>query len=373
MLLTWKAGTQEMPVFAFDSLRGALARDHQSVVTTAAAPLMLAAPQHGPVLGIAGTAFSLDGKPTFLLGASYYAGLGIGQADALEEDLDDLAALGFNWVRVWATWDAFEHNVSAVAPDGSVRRPYMGRLKRLCRAAGRRRMVVDVTVTRGKSPNFPAALDEHRAVMETLAKHLKPYRNVYFDIGNERNVGDARHVPIADVGELIRAVKRIDPQRLCTASQGGDIPPAGVVAYIDTGRVDFICPHRPRNEASPGQTAGRTQQYFEQMAGASRVVPVHYQEAFRRDYGRWQPVAAHFAADLEAARSGGAAGWCFHNGSVRTRAGGPHGRPSRSFDMRAAQGRLFDQLDAEERRFLRQAGSPDERPGAGAGGRWPKR
>ena len=245
----------------------------------------------GPVLGISGTTFTLDGEPTFLLGASYYGALGIEEAGVIEKDLDGLVALGFNWIRVWATWDAFDNNVSAVSPDGSVRQPYMKRLKRLCRAAGRRRMVVDVTVTRGKSANFPSTLAEHRLVVECLAKLLTPFRNVYFDIGNERNVGDARHVPMAEVGMLIQAVKRIDPRRLCTASHGGEISADEVVAYVDTGRVDFICPHRPRNQGSPAQTAGQTRHYFERMKAASRIVPVHYQEPFRRDYGRWQPIA----------------------------------------------------------------------------------
>ena len=75
-----------------------------------------------------------------------------------------------------------------------------------------------------------------------------------------------------------------------------------------------------------------------------RPVPVHYQEPFRRGYGRWEPSSADFLADLRGAVAGGAAGWCLHNGSSR---GAAEGRPRRSFDLRAR--RLFDQLDAEER------------------------
>ena len=53
-----------------------------------------------------GARFTLDGKPTFLLGCSYYAGLGASD-DTLRRDLDELRSRAFNWVRVWATWSGF--------------------------------------------------------------------------------------------------------------------------------------------------------------------------------------------------------------------------------------------------------------------------
>jgi len=86
------------------------------------------------------------------------------------------------------------------------------------------------------------------------------------------------------------------------------------------------------------------------MEELGRSVPVHYQEPFRRGYAKWQPAAEDFAADLKAARAGGAAGWCFHNGGTR---GEKDGRPRRSFDLR--DGSLFDQLDTEERKFVEQS------------------
>ena len=78
-----------------------------------------------------------------------------------------------------------------------------------------------------------------------------------------------------------------------------------------------------------------------------RMAPVHYQEPDRRGYGRWEPVAADFVADLRGSLAGGAAGWCFHNGGQRT---SPDNQPRRSFDMRRQ--RLFDQLDEEERKAI---------------------
>jgi hypothetical protein len=81
-------------------------------------------------------------------------------------------------------------------------------------------------------------------------------------------------------------------------------------------------------------------------------VPILYQEPFRRGYESWEPAASDFLADLSGAVSGGAAGWCFHNGSEKS-----HSGPGRSRSLDLSTNRLFDQLDAEERRVM--AGARD--------------
>src|SRR5205085_4909473 len=102
--------------------------------------------------------------------------------------------------------------------------------------------------------------------------------------------------------------------------------------------------HRPRDAGSSAQTAAKTREYLEQLRQLGRIVPVQYQEPFRRGYSRgWNPVAADFVRDALAARDAGAAGWCFHNGDQR---GTAEGKPRRSFDLR--EQRLFEQLDSEE-------------------------
>jgi hypothetical protein len=141
----------------------------------------------GIVLGIDGTAFTLNGKKTFLLGASYYGALGAPD-DFIARDLEDLKTFGFNWIRVFAVWNAFEHNVSAVDITGKAHEPYLSKLKAVVTSAEKRGMVVDVTLARmNRLPNQEAQL---RAV-ETLATALKGCRNVYFDLANERDLNYA--------------------------------------------------------------------------------------------------------------------------------------------------------------------------------------
>ncbi len=309
-------------------------------------------PASATTLGIDGTRFTLDGRPTFLVGVSYYGGLGAPR-EFIEKDLEDLRARRVNWIRLWATWGAHEHNVSAVDAQGKAREPYMATLRWLVEQADRRGIVVDVTLSRGNGAVTAAAplssQAGHLRAVETLAKALRHCRNVYFDVGNERNIRDGRHVPLADCGALRDRIKQIDPERLVTASHAGDLSRQDVGEYLRTARVDFLSPHRPRNGASPWQTAAKARECLRWAREAGRVVPVHYQEPFRRDFSRWQPEAIDFLVDARQAAEGGAAGWCLHNGSPRRRYKGPR----RSFDLRREQGRLLDQLDAHEQLVAR--------------------
>src|ERR1051326_554007 len=57
--------------------------------------------------------FTIDGKPTFLLGISYYGALGA-PTNFIAADLDDIQRDHFNWLRVWATWSSGGEDISAI-------------------------------------------------------------------------------------------------------------------------------------------------------------------------------------------------------------------------------------------------------------------
>jgi len=311
------------------------------------ATLLAAAPDTAQAtrLGTAETHFTIDGRPTFLLGVSYYGGLGASRA-SVSRDLDDCRRFGFNWLRVWATWDGFDDDVSAVNRDGAPREPYLKKLRWLVGECDRRGMIVDVTLTRGR---LLPTQEAHLAAVRTIVGALREHSNWYLDLANERNIGDARYVSIEDLQALRAEAKRLAPGLLVTASHGGDVSAKDLEGYLSKAQLDFVTPHRPRDHSSPALTADATRRCFPQMEKLGRVAPVHYQEPFRRGYdpSHWEPTALDFLADLKGAQAGGAAGWCLHNGSQR---GAPGEEPRRSFDMR--RHRLFDQFDAEERAFL---------------------
>ena len=273
-----------------------------------------AAPRKGQatVLGINGTQFTLDGKPGFLLGISYYGELGTPE-DFIRRDLDDLQDHGFNWLRVWATWAAFDHDVSAVDANGQQREPFLSKLQWLVAECDRRGLVVDVTLTR--NAERLADLESHQRAVKVIVQALKPHRNWYLDLANERNVHNDRYVSASELKRLRELVRRLDRQRLVTASFGGhDLSEEDMRESLLTIGLDFLSPHRPRNAASASQTEERTRACFGLMKKLGRSVPVHYREPFRRGYGRWEPATGDFLTDLRESLAGGAAGWCFHNG-----------------------------------------------------------
>ena len=87
-----------------------------------------AAAAEATIVGIDGSRFTMNGKPTFLLGVSYYGALGASE-EFVRRDLDDVQRYGFNWLRVWATWESFGDDVSAVDSHGQPRQPFMDKLK----------------------------------------------------------------------------------------------------------------------------------------------------------------------------------------------------------------------------------------------------
>src|SRR5687767_6425036 len=129
-------------------------------------------------LGIDGTRFTINDKPTFLLGFSYYGALGASK-EFIRHDLDDFQRFGFNWLRVWATWDAFDHSISPFDLNGDPLEPYFSHLKWLVADCDRRGLIVDITLSRqntsdpkptaGQIPNF----ESHLRAVEALCNELK--------------------------------------------------------------------------------------------------------------------------------------------------------------------------------------------------------
>src|SRR5687767_6640427 len=156
-------------------------------ITLMALTLAAGGATRGADLGVERARFTLDGKPAFLLGCSYYGGLGASD-ETVGRDLDELKRHGFNWVRVWVTWAAFENDVSAVdATTGAPRRHFMERLGRLVDACDERGMVVNVTLSRGNGATGPPrlqGLEPHRRAIESVLAAIGDRKNWYLDLSN---------------------------------------------------------------------------------------------------------------------------------------------------------------------------------------------
>lgn len=300
-------------------------------------------------LGIHESRFTINDQPVFLFGISYYAALGANE-QIWQADLEDMQRLGVRWLRVWATWSAFDDDVSVVDHEGRARPQYLRRLERLVQLCDQRGLVVDVTLSRQKPLEreafFASPAAYHQAAL-TVVQTLRPYRNWYLDLANERNIRDRRFVSFDDLAAVVRAVRRVDPARLLTASHAGELSATDVRGYLHDAGLDFLAVHVPRQPQQPARTALQTRQYLQWMRTNKRLAPVHYQEPFRRDFGHWQPTMDDFLDDLRGALEGGAAGWCFHTGDNRAAA---DRQPRRCFDLR--RHRLFTQLDDVEQQVL---------------------
>jgi hypothetical protein len=305
-------------------------------------------------LGIDSNHFTIDGQRKFLLGISYYGALGAGD-EFVARDLDDMKGDGFNWIRVWGTWSAFTNNVSAVDANGGPREPFLTKLEKLVKDCERRGIIVNVTLSRENGISAGPRLqryEEHERAVRTLVERLRPLRNWYLDLGNERNIGDARHVPFEDLRKLREVVRQLDSKRLVTASHSSDDEDfvKNIEKYVRDVKVDFLSQHRGRYQKSAPETAAATKLYLERLKSLKVTMPVHYDEPFRRGYTRgWEPSAEDFLLDLRNAIQSGAAGWCFHNGA---QVGPADGQPRRSFDLR--EKRLYDQLDPVELEVVRK-------------------
>lgn len=295
-------------------------------------------------LGIAGTSFTINDKKTFLYGISYYSALGASYS-SIKKDLADIKKYRFNWIRVWVNWVGADTDISAVDDNGNAVPVYMDKLKWLVDQCDRRGIIVDVTLAHGnnKEGRSLKTLEAHEQAVRSVISALGTYSNWYMDLANEHDVGDARFVSFNDLQVLRELCRKLDPNLPVTASAGGDISHDDLKRYLQSVKVDFIAPHRPRTPSSAKQTENKTRDYIEWMKALGKPVPIHYQEPFRRGYTDWQPQVNDYITDLFGAMSAGAAGWCFHNGDQR---GGKNNQPARSFDMH--QQRLFDQLDSEE-------------------------
>ncbi len=298
-------------------------------------------------LGISadGRFFTLNGIPTYLNGVSYYGAQTITTASYVTQDLDDMVADGFNWIRVWMYWTdpVTGEDVSVMTDDGTVRTTYMNRLKTLITECNTRGMIVDCSFNRDGNNSWvgPTNQTQHLAAVQTLATELYSYTNIYFDLANECDVTDSRYVSPSELSALRARAKQYKPGVLCTASQTPSSATDLYNKYISPG-LDFISPHLCRDSTCPALTLGKVKDFISWMGSYGVRMPVHLQEPFRRGYGSWQPGTSDFLRDCIGGKNADGAGWCLHNGSNYGSA------PYRSFRMTNSNGRLYSQWETAE-------------------------
>lgn len=291
-------------------------------------------------LEIVGEQFALNGKPTFLLGVSYFDA-----RNFHDSDFTKLAALGFNLVRIWLDWEEdhfFDEN-------GDWRSGADQDLIRLVEFANSQGLAVDITIL---DPNmsFGDKPSIRRKIVESTARLLKGKSNVLFDLANEHdhlfynttishNEASLLATVVKDIdGDLIITFSSTSCHLLCGSDENA-LDPNNIQSEINAG-IEVLTPHFPRSNDWGTKTAERIKTIKNYLTTINKQIPLYLQEENRRknDSG---PDANEFFTSAKQALDAGAAGWIFHT--------------SAGFDL--AEKNFFENLDSVEQSVVDELSS----------------
>jgi hypothetical protein len=285
------------------------------------------APPAPAKLGISGGMFTLNGKPTFLLGVSYFDG-----RSWRASDLDDLKARRFNLIRIML--DLPGHGFFD-AGGNLVHRQTLVDLSRACAERG---IVVDATIL--GSSSFDGDFARRQIAARNAVAALGDEPNVFFHVVSENDGTTAisRH----ELGELISDIRARYPAVIVAASgivghlaDDSGVNAANIEDVIRSG-VMVLSPLFKRTDDWYDRTHQRVSAVRNHLASVGRDIPVYLQEENRRgdgDGGGDLPKDQFIHAAVSAVNAG-AAGWVFH-----TRAG---------FFPALENASFFSNLDSEE-------------------------
>ena len=317
-------------------------------------------------LGARGAAFTVNGRPRFLVFISEFDVLDSTSVDA---DFEYLASR-VDGVRVFANWWDFEgdgpcrlrfspRTVVGVGPGGGVfvRPDRLARLKAVLDSARAHGLVVDLTFAAepveglstlradadGKVCQQRGTVNrvrwrDYAGTLAAVAQALKgpDYAHVLFDLQNEAGhpMNGATEPDLAMLAEAVRAT---DGSRLLTVSSF-DPDPAHQVSVVRDLRLAALNFHDyPRGAGWGRRTAPQVEKFRGALDAAGLHVPIYAGEPDADGYGHG---AEEFRDSLTGAERAGAAAWTFH-----TRAG--HDLGTRTFR---------DALGSDARGFLDTVG-----------------
>jgi hypothetical protein len=226
-------------------------------------PPASAASNADAAIAVAGTSFTLGGKPFSYTGISFFNAIynpEFNRSTELRRQwLRKFQRYGINVLRVWAQWDARHGFVDSgpdrtlYHPDGTLRAEPVRTLRSLLEDAAALDMVIQLALFSHESWSSGIRLEGEigeRAVA-AIARALQPHRNVVFQVWNESSVRVLEHVA---------TIRAVDPERLVTNSPGisgflGDPP--------HNQALDFLTPHTSRQKAGrPWEIAPREIAYL---------------------------------------------------------------------------------------------------------------
>jgi len=213
-------------------------------------------------LTINGTRFEMNGYPFEFTGISFFNAL-YNEAfnksnDARRAWIRKFNATGINVLRVWCQWDNTRGFVDAGKDktlynhDGTIKPMPLANLISLVKDADAENTVILLVFFSQESwrENIRLSDEASDKAVKELAKVLKPYRNLVFQIWNEF---DNRTL------DYLKIIKSIDPERIVTNSPGY----AGDLGSLEENRLlDYLSPHTTRDENRHWEVAGKEIEYL---------------------------------------------------------------------------------------------------------------
>lgn len=325
--------------------------------------------QQPPVLGVDGPRFTVDGTPHFLIVVSYFDALRASDA-TLEADFAWLSRHGIDGVRVFPNWwrctavgqcggHAGDDTLMA-APDGALRPAVLARLSAVLAAAGRHRLIVDLSFAR-------------ETVRDAQDRELSPEAYADALVAAVRALGRAPHVMIDLQNEVYQ--NRVFAERAAddaprVAALARRVDGGARIVFVSTNAaeaerytycgvagcpLDVLAVHDAREPNWHDRTPAVVRDLV--ALGARRGPrPVYLQEPSAWQDERAADRVERFLDAAARARRAGAAAWTFHTRSA--------------FILRDGRS-LTAQLDADERAVLERvrqrvdARQAFDEPGAG--------
>jgi hypothetical protein len=267
---------------------------------------LAAAAADAQTLSIQGDRFAVDGVPKFLTFMSYYGGMG---APDVAADFKFMRSRGFDGIRLWPNLFTGPQLPNA---DGSLKADVLSRLLFILDRARDERIIVDVTFTAEHIPGMTAA-GLRNEILATAAA-LLPYRNVLFDIQNERNIygPGGRGLAANDVAGILAGIKAIDPARIVTASNSPIETDVDTASFARNLGLDVVAYHDPRGRF--WYERGVVESMVNTLKTSGR--PVYLQEPMTTRDSRFgypsHDRSEYFEKAIANSKLAGAAAWCFH-------------------------------------------------------------
>jgi len=213
-------------------------------------------------LTINGTRFEMNGKPFEFTGISFFNAIynaDFNKSHELRREwIRKFKESGINVFRVWCQWDNSRGFVDSgkdktlYNPDGTIKAEWLNRLKDIIADADSENTVILLVLFSRESWNENIRLSDDASdkALSKLAKSLKPYRNLIFQVWNEF---DYRTL------DYLKLIKSIDPERIVTNSPGY----AGYLGKTeDNLALDYLSPHTSRDDNRHWELACKEIEYL---------------------------------------------------------------------------------------------------------------